>query len=361
LAKHPTGGARPGSIEEGLRNLVLDTGPHFRKLSRADEGGLRQLMDAAQVPDGWTRDAKAAVVVTVIHEVAQQIANPRWKSAALAALRFPVDHYTGEENDSLTGRWRVLARRDGATESSEIKARIEAYRGYWVHAAFHLAAQLESRLSELNASRDQWHQYRVGEALVPALADLAPLTFDRTEVLYRFRQTVGLKSVSYRWVTAHSPVDHYVANGSYFSDPNAQTEIEPLANCIRDGDTRELPQGGRCATIRFSHELQPGERYFFAYETVFNSDLPCRPTILYEVSGREISSLNLHVQFDPPAVPARIWYFNVGALNEGWEIPTEGAPEMLTVSVNGYVGHSFERCGLNRKYGLRWIWPQGDE
>lgn len=357
MPRRPGGGEPPrDSIEAGLRDLARDSGPDIRRLSRGDTEGLRTIMLAAQTPADWPREARATAVLTVLQELIQDLANPRWKTAAMAALRLPADHYMGPEYDSLAARWRALALREGAISDGDIKRLAEAYRGYWSTTANHLADTLERRLEELNGAPDGWGIYRVG--LPPSPPDPLAISFDRTDVLYRFRGYQGLQSISYRWLIAHGPVDHYEPVGWYYNDPNAPVEIVPLANCSLDGPLRDLPQGGRTGTLRFSHVLSSGEPYFFAYMIVFNSQQPCRPTVLYDVRGREMRALAVRAQFDPGAMPYRCWYFDVGAQSEGADLPRDGAPELLTPASNGYVEHSFEHCQRGRKYGLRWVWNE---
>ena len=72
--------------------------------------------------------------------------------------------------------------------------------------------------------------------------------------------------------------DYYEAVAWYYNDPDAPVEIIPIANCALDGPLRPLPQGGSCGTLRFSRTLNRSDSYFFAYETRFNSEAPCRPT-----------------------------------------------------------------------------------
>jgi hypothetical protein len=166
--------------------------------------------------------------------------------------------------------------------------------------------------------------------------------------------------ISYRWLTAHGPVDHYDAVGWYYNEPDAPVEIIPMANCELDGAIQDLPAGGRVARLRFSHELEEGERYFFAYGTLFNSQQPCRPTILYEVRGLRMDALVVRAQFDPAMKPIRCWFFDVEAQGEGWERPGPQGPELLQIAANGYVEHEFPNCRRGRKYGLRWEWPPPD-
>ena len=313
-------------------------------------------MLAARTPFDWPREAKATAVLTVIQELVQQLSNPRWRAATLAALRLPADHYIGPGYDSLAGRWRTLAQREGGASDRDIKRLAEAYRGYWSTAANHLSDTVELRFEELNNTLGGWGAYRVG--LPPSLPDPLAVSFDRTDVLYRFQSYRGLQSISYRWMIAHAPVDHYEPVGWYYNDPNAPVEIVPLANCSLHGPLRDLPQGGRTGTLKFSHTLNSGEHYFFAYMIVFNSQQPCRPTVLYDVRGQEMRSLTVRAQFDPTRIPYRCWQFDVGAQSEGADVPSEGAPELLKVSPNGYVEHGFEHCQRGRKYGLRWLWNE---
>jgi hypothetical protein len=348
------GESPPGSVEAGLRELAVDRGPDIRQLSRGDTENLRGIMLSADTPTDWPEDAKASAVLTVIQELIGDMANQRWTVASLAAFRMPPEDYMGTEHDSLAGRWRALARQEGASSDREIKDRAEAYRGYWVTAAGHLAEKVDERFNELNNTPDGWLEYRSGLQSVPP--NSLPISFERTDVLFKFRGRLGVRSISYRWLIANGPVDRYEPVGWYYNEPDAPVEIVPLANCQIEGPLRDLPQGGRTATLKFSHVLDQGERYFFSYVTEFNSQQPCRPVILYEIRGRSTHTLTIRAQFDPEAMPNKCWHFDVEAQNEGWEVPPDGASELLTIAPNGYIEWTFENCQRGRKFGLQWRW-----
>lgn len=355
MPRRPGGGGSPrGSIEAGLRELAKEKGPDIRQLSRGDTENLQGIMQSAQTPVDWPEDAKASAVLTVIQELIEEITNPRWKAAAMAAFRLPADQYLGAEYDSLAGRLRALAVRDGASSDVEIKSRAEAYRGFWMSAANSLADMVERRFAELNSTRDGWQTYRTG--LPPYPPQSLPISFDQTDVLFRFNGRVGVQSISYRWLVAHAPVDHYEPVGWYYNQPDAPVEILPLANCTIEGPMRDLPQGGRSANLKFSRTLEKGAHYFFAYTTYFHSQQSCRPVIFYEIRGRTTRTLTVRAQFDPKVVPHKCWRFNAEAQNEGWEVPPEGAPELLTIAPNGYVDWTFRDCPRGRKFGLQWQW-----
>ncbi len=69
-------------------------------------------MRLAQPPAHWSLEDKATAVLNVIHDAINEITNPRWRNATLAAFRLPRDRYRGI--DSVTGRWKELARQEGA-------------------------------------------------------------------------------------------------------------------------------------------------------------------------------------------------------------------------------------------------------
>lgn len=352
MPRRPGGGPSPhDSVEAGLRDLVRDAGPDFRKLSRDPKEGLRTIMQMAQVPAHWQEDAKAAAVLSVIQELVEQIDNQDWRVAAMAAFRLPAADYVGSSHDSLAGRWRSVARRNSDSDQAA-RTLAEGYRGYWIRAAPRLAERLERRFADVNGSATGWDVYRKGAPQSPPRS--LPVSFDHTDVLYRFDGYKGTECISYRWLTANAQVAHFEAVGWYYNEPDAPVEIVPLANCQLDGPLRDLPQGGRSARLRFARPLEPGDRYFFAYSTKFNSELVCRPTILWEVRGHEMHSLIVRAQFD--IIPARCWRFDVEGQNEGWDTPETDAPELLEIAANGYVEYKFQDCERGRKYGLRWEW-----
>jgi len=361
------GGTAEGSIEDGLKNLVKFAGPNVRELSIRADKGYQAILDAAHVPDDWTVDAKASAVLTVIQELIDEIRNANWRLAARAAFRVPATDYVAAGNDSREGRWktlahqeRVLAEQKGSSGPQDIKKQVEHYRDYWRSAVPQLALDLKRRLDDLNRTLGAWDRYGTEPPLSPAspLPMAPPISFDRTEVLYEFRGTVGIQATSHRWLRAHEPVDHYDAVGWYYNEPTAGVEITPLANCTSEGPLHELPKGGVLGRLTFSHTLEPDEQYYFAYITRFNSGQPCRPTILYEVRGREIRNLTVRAVFDIHAVPQRICYFDVGAQDDGWEWPEDDAPQWLPVAANGFVEHTFAVCLRGRQYGLKWQWPE---
>jgi len=312
-------------------------------------------MKAAATPRSWSDEEKATAILLAIGSVIDDLANQRWKRTAQAAFRIPAERYRGPEFDSLTARWRELGREDADHEGIDVDDAAERYRGYWRNsAAPYLARAVAARFQQLNDG-DGWRQHRHEESLYTP-PEALPLSFERSEVLYQFEGRRGVRSTNQRWLVAHGPVWFYEAVGWYYNDPDADVEIVPLANCELEGSYALLPQGGRTARLRFARTLQPDDRYYFAYETQFNSPKECRPTILNEVRGRRTELLTVRAQFDPQARPARCWYFDVGVQSEGWRIPPDGARELLTVANNGYVEHDFRECVHGRKYGIRWLW-----
>ncbi len=309
-------------------------------------------MAVAQPPDDWQREDLASTLLEILSELVEEIANPRWRSSCKAALRMPVGEYAGAECDSVTGRWRALARREGIADNAVDEA-VERYRGYWTVAAVKLAEMLATRIAELNRNGG-WDAYRPKEPHAP-VSNL-PISFDRTDALFHFDKQRGTGFTSYRWLTAHGPVDHYETVGWYYSDPDAQVNIIPLANCSLDGPLRELPKGGQFARLAFGKKLNSGDKHFFAYSTTFVSDRSCRPYISYEVRGMSMGQLTIRAQFDVDAIPVRCWHFDVSEQIQGSTIPDDGAPELLEIGMNGYVEHSFHHCKPGREYGLRWIW-----
>jgi hypothetical protein len=345
------------TIKTGLKNLVLDAGPSVRDLSRRSKDGFSALMEAAQVPANWTEDAKASALLTVIHGLVKAINNPRWRASAMAAFRIPAEDYVGHEYDSRSARWKALAEREG-TDPADVRRRVENHRDYWQSAVAQLSVDLEDELRRLNRSPVGWQGFEDQAMLSRPPLPMSPaISFNRTEVLYEFSGYRGLQATSHRWLLAHEPVDHYDAVGWYYSDASAPVTIVPLANCTLQGQVHELPMGGMIGRLTFSHVLEPGEEYYFSYIARFNSNQPCRPTILYEVRAQEIRNLTIRAQFDVPAMPSRIWYFDVGTQTDGWQTPEDGAPQWLQVAPNGYVQHRFDVCYRGRQYGLKWEWP----
>lgn len=357
MPRSPGGrGILPSPFEGGLRRLVLDVGPSSEKLLHDPSKEVQAVMQAARTPLGWSLEDKAAAVLNVIYDAVHEITNPRWRSATLAAFRVPFDQYKGPSNDSVAGRWRELARREGA-QGKQIDESVEKYRGYWITAAHHLTKEIEHRFRLLNDSAEGWKPRRPAGPQQPELTP--PISFDQADLIYTFDGYRGIQSTCHCWITAQGDCDHFEAVGWYYSQPDAPVEIIPLANCTLDGPLLDLPRGGRCGTLKFSRTLHAGEKYFFAYATRFNSDLPCRPTILYQVRTQGMKSLTIRAQFSRAAIPTKCWYLDVDFQIDNPRIPEDGSPELLEVSANGYVERTFHTCVRGRKYGIRWVWPQG--
>jgi hypothetical protein len=337
-----------------LRALVVDSGPTVRKLVNNESDGSRVIMGAAATPPSWSVEEKASVVLAIIADVIEEQTNRRWKRTAQAAFRLPAQRFQAAEFDSLNARWRELGREDAEREGGDVDAAAEKYRGYWRNsAAPNLARDVLNRFAQLNTTGG-WQRYRQDESY--AAPAMLPMSFERSEVLYQFEGRRGVQSTNQRWLRAHGPVDHFEAVGWYYNDPDADVEIIPLANCELDGEYATLPQGGRTARLRFSHMLQAEEPYYFAYQTRFNSEKECRPTILNEVRGHRTDLLTVRAQFDPVALTLRCWHFDVSVQSEGWRVPPDGAAQLLAMAPNGYVEHEFRNCQHGRKYGLRWTW-----
>jgi hypothetical protein len=353
MPRRPGGGeAPPDTLEAGLRRLAVEAGPTVLRLLQDRSPGIRAIMNLASPPDHWPQEDVAGAVLQILDELVEEIANPRWRASCKAALRIPADDYPGTECDSVAGRWRTLARREGVAEGATEEA-VERYRGYWTVAAVRLAEMLSKRLFELNRNGG-WISYQQHD--LDVLSSNLPISFDCTDVLFQFDKQRGTGFTSYIWLTAHGPVDHYDTMGWYYNDPDAEVDIVPLANCSLAGPLLDLPQGGRSASLAFSRQLNAGEEYFFAYATRFVSDRPCRPTILYKVRGMSMDQLTIRAQFDVEALPLKIWYVDVAEQLQGSAVPDDGDPQVLEISSNGYVSYEFVHCKRGREYGLRWIW-----
>jgi len=355
MPRRPGGGeAPPDTLEAGLRRLALEAGPTVLRLLNERSPGVRAIMNVASPPDHWPEVDIANALLEILSELVEGIANPRWRASCKAALRIPTDDYPGAECDSVAGRWRVLARREDVA-SGAVDEAVERYRGYWTVAAVRLAEMLSKRLFELNRNGG-WDSYLAHEIEIPATT--LPVSFDRTDVLFSFDKQRGTGFTTYIWLTAYGPVDRYETMGWYYNDPDAVVDIVPLANCALDGPLRDLPQGGRSASLVFARELRAGEKYFFAFSTVFASDRPCRPTILHKVRGMSMDQLTVRAQFDVDAIPPKIWCVDVAEQLQGSTVPNDGDPQVLEVSPNGYVEYEFFNCKRGREYGLRWIWTR---
>lgn len=356
MPRRPGGrGFPPGPVEGGLRRLVRDLGPSSQKLLDDHSREVQAIMQAAQPPLGWSLDDKAAAVLSVIYDAVSELTNPRWKAATLAAFREPFDLYKGPDNDSLAGRWRELARREGA-HGRQVEENVEKYRGYWITAAHHLAIAIERRFRILNNSPDGWNPHRPANPHPPSST---PSTFfDQVDITYTFEGHRGVRSICYRWITAQEDCDHHETPAWYYSQPDAPVEIIPIANCELEGPLWDLPRGGRCGKLKFARTLHAGEKYFFAYETRFNSELPCRPAILFQTLTLGMRPLTIRAQFDKLAIPVKCWYFDVDHQVDSMRMPEVGSPQLLEIASNGYVEHTFETCQRGRNYGIRWMWPE---
>ena len=354
MTVRPRRGDQPlDSLQAALAYLAEGEGPNISKLLHSSSNGCTELLRLVAAPVDWRREEVAEAVLDLIATAVTDIDQRSWRLAVEAALRLPDTRYQGAAFDSRAKRWQEAALELPDLAGKAPAKREEALRGYWRSSLPHLATAVRRRIDQQN--RAGWVRNGVPYPPAPPL-DL-PISFALTEILYEFDGFRGVQSTSRRLLRAHGAVDHYEAVGWYYAEPDAKVEIVPIYGCVSGGQHQDLPVGGRSLVLRFDKTLEPGDEHYFEYKTVFNSQLRCRPTILYEVRGQSMDKLIVRARFDSRVLPVKIWPFDVAVQTAGQRVPEDGAPELLAVSSNGYVEREFGPCFRGRKYGLRWIWP----
>lgn len=203
-----------------------------------------------------------------------------------------------------------------------------------------------ARLSQLNVT-GAWEKY--------ADPDARRFKFARYHMLFRLKDRVGIECITYRVLQALSDgVDSYRSVAWYYSDPEANVEIVPLANC-EVAALQPLAAGGAAALLKLPHALRQDETCFFASKVIYHSKRESTRIVSHEVRSRAVDELTIGIQFDQRTPPSFVWHYSSNA-EIGMKRPDKGSSDLLSVSEAGYTSHVFLNCANGRRYGIQWDW-----
>jgi hypothetical protein len=213
---------------------------------------------------------------------------------------------------------------------------------------------LMARLSQLNATGG-WEQYAEGYTPLKEDPPGGPFKFTRYHMLFRLADRVGIECITYRVMQALSDgVDSYRAVAWYYSDPEADVQILPVANC-EVGDLEPLEKGGAAAILRLPHALRRNETCFFASKVIYHSERESTRIVSHEVRSHSVDKLTIGIQFDPEAPPSSVWHYS-GGREAGMKRPQGDSSDFLRMSELGFISHDFLKCLNGRRYGIQWDW-----
>jgi hypothetical protein len=123
------------------------------------------------------------------------------------------------------------------------------------------------------------------------------------------------------------------------------------------GFLRRLDEGESGAVrayFQLERQLLPSdaEAHRLSYRIVVDSEAQCIPRLRYHADSGS-KELSLHVQFEAPAVPRRIWRFGVRSTIDA-EYPEHW--EAIAPSAPGSYSHVFDRLVPTWCYGFGWAW-----
>lgn len=175
-----------------------------------------------------------------------------------------------------------------------------------------------------------------------------------SEAIYLFDGRGVLREVTViRTISAvHPGVSLTAARYSYYSDQRQGVlSIEAGSGC-RVERVNETVTGYMAAVLRLDHEISPRDpgRYRLSFKVRVDSDRVARPRLRY--LGQSSTHYAIRVQFTPPFVPARIWWFREPDIFDAAQAPGR---DRLLDSANGFYFLDFSN--LNKEHaGLAWDW-----
>jgi hypothetical protein len=300
------------------------------------------LRDLAQFPPDWPWDVQARAIRKIISEVVESLEDARNKETARARLGL-TSQYSSRDPAK---RIRVFLE-SGALEPDHPS-------GYSQQIYMALDQMLRQRLSQLNATGG-WEGYAGGYSPAPQDAASNPFMFERYHMLFTLRGRVGIECTTYRLLRAQvDGVDSYTAIAWYYSDPDAEVEVIPIANC-RVASRSPLDKGGAAVTLQLPHKLREGESCFFASKVIYHSSRETTRIVSHDVRSQSVEKLTIGIQFDMEALPSLAWHY-AGIREVGTRRPSQGSTEYLALSKFGFVSHEFRDCRNGRRYGIQWDW-----
>lgn len=335
----------PASPQDALGVLAKGRGATPEEISSS---AGRVLLDLAQVPPQWPRHVQARAIRNILTEVVEGLSDPKQRETARAQLGLTQQYSSQDPEKRIQS---LMA--SGILASTRIGAQSRPAQE-WRSIRPALAQMLVTRLSQLNAAGG-WEKYAEGYTPLKEDAVGGPFKFTRYHMLFRLQGRVGIECITYRVLQALSDgVDSYRAVAWYYSDPDANVEIIPIANC-EVGRLEPLEKGGSAALLNLPHALQKDETCFFASKVVYNSERESTRIVSHEVRSQAVDRLTIGVQFDPAALPSLIWHYT-GSKGVGMKRPDGGSSDFLSISELGYTWYEFSNCVNGRRYGIQWDW-----
>jgi transcriptional regulator with XRE-family HTH domain len=149
--------------------------------------------------------------------------------------------------------------------------------------------------------------------------------------------------------------DRYYFRASYNEDlrPGVLTPV-PGSGCSMGAYT-ESKRGVLNGYFRLDRQLSPNdpEPYVFSHRMLYNTERRVEWPILI-TPKTDMDRIAIHVQFTPPAVPNRVWWFD---LTDAWDVwldqPDSNA---LPVDSGGYYFRDWSNPLSNRSYGMLAEW-----
>jgi hypothetical protein len=331
--------AVPQTLQEVLSALANGGGATPEQIASPIGQALR---DLARFPPEWPWDVQAGAIRNVISEVVESLEDARNRETARAQLGLTPQYSSGDP----AKRMSVLLG-SGALEP-------EYTYGYSQQIYLALDQMLRQRLSQLNATGD-WERYASGYSSPPEEPVSYPFKFERYHMLFTLRKRVGIECTTYRLLRALiDGVDSYRAIAWYYSDPDAEVEVIPIANC-RVAYQNPLDDGGAAAMLELPHKLREGETCFFASKVIYHSSRETTRIVSHDVRSQSVDRLTIGIQFDMDSLPSSAWHYT-GSREVGTRRPSQGSTEFLPMSEFGFVSHEFHGCENGRRYGIQWDW-----
>lgn len=146
---------------------------------------------------------------------------------------------------------------------------------------------------------------------------------------------------------------YYFGYGCHGDNRRGVVTLEPGFGC-QLGEFRESNLGVHDGYFLLDKELSPddAEPYTFSFRAQYHTDRVWADKPIISQPKTETRLKIMHLQFTPPALPSKVWWYDVATAVEIANDQPES--HVLPYDPGGYYYHELHQLVIGRVYGMDW-------